>query len=188
LRLVANHAQPARRTDAQANHAALLSAAARLFAARGSDVTYEEIAHTAGVGRATLYRHFPSRDDLLGAILDGIQDELEQLAGELPTGSRRFFPLFRACVDRQQNTVPFIDFVRRSTPPATLERMRTRFEELFRVPLRDAQAAGLVRPDIAASDIRLVLLMLSSFAGPPSLQAERDRAVELAEATLRTTP
>jgi AcrR family transcriptional regulator len=175
------------RSDAHANHKALLSAATQLFGERGAEVTYEEIAQRAGVGRATLYRHFPHREDLLAAILDSVLDHLQEISDRLPVDETRLLALFHACVQLQEQTVPFIDVVSRSTPDATRRRIRDRFDNLFADPLRDAQAAGVVRGDLSPGDVRVVVMMLSALAdaGRPDDRA-RARAIELAEAMLRT--
>jgi AcrR family transcriptional regulator len=65
------------------NRALVLDAARRTFAARGADATLEEIAREAGVGIGTLYRHFPTRDDLVTAVFHDRVDELEARAAEL---------------------------------------------------------------------------------------------------------
>ena len=65
-----------RRADAVRNARAVLDAAGELFAERGPDVALDEIARRAGVGNATLYRHFPTREDLLAAVY---ADELTAL-------------------------------------------------------------------------------------------------------------
>ncbi|GHH86186.1 TetR family transcriptional regulator [Streptomyces sulfonofaciens] len=59
-----------RRADAVHNRSALLAAGERVFARSGVDVPMEEVAREAGVGRGTLYRHFPSREHLLGALME----------------------------------------------------------------------------------------------------------------------
>ena len=59
---------PPLRADARRNYDALLIAADELFATNGPDVALDEIARRAGVGNATLYRHFPDRRDLLVAV------------------------------------------------------------------------------------------------------------------------
>lgn len=69
-----------RRADAQRNRDALLAAAQRLFDERGPDVALDEIARTAGVANATLYRHFANRADLLAAVYAGEVDELDRLS------------------------------------------------------------------------------------------------------------
>jgi AcrR family transcriptional regulator len=65
-----------RRADAQRNYDLLLAAAAQVFAERGTDAPLDEIARRAGVGNATMYRHFPTRSDLLVAVY---ADEVAQL-------------------------------------------------------------------------------------------------------------
>lgn len=65
------------RSDALANRGKILESARQLFASEGTDVSMNEIARRAGVGAATLYRHFPQRDDLVAAIY---QEELDSLA------------------------------------------------------------------------------------------------------------
>jgi AcrR family transcriptional regulator len=65
-----------RRADAQRNYDLLLAAAARVFAERGADAPLDDVARRAGVGNATMYRHFPTRSDLLVAVY---ADEVAQL-------------------------------------------------------------------------------------------------------------
>ncbi|MFI7440714.1 TetR/AcrR family transcriptional regulator [Nonomuraea indica] len=77
------------RADAARNRARILEAAAALFAARPPhEVTMEEIAKAAGVGRGTLYRRYPDRASIAVALLDeherALQEEL--LRGEPPLG------------------------------------------------------------------------------------------------------
>lgn len=62
---------PPRRADARRNYRRLLAAAGDLFAELGPQAPLDEIAKRAGVGNATLYRHFPTRRDLLVAVCVG---------------------------------------------------------------------------------------------------------------------
>src|SRR5215210_4923332 len=55
------------RADAERNRERVLSAAREVFAEQGLDASTNEIARRAGVGVATLFRRFPTRDDLVGA-------------------------------------------------------------------------------------------------------------------------
>ena len=57
------------RADAERNRRRLLEAATQLFCERGLDVGVAEIAERAGVGRGTLFRNFPSKEDLIAAIV-----------------------------------------------------------------------------------------------------------------------
>ena len=58
------------RADPRRNYEALLVAAADAFTDVGSSASLEDIARRAGVGIGTLYRHFPTRDDLIAEVLD----------------------------------------------------------------------------------------------------------------------
>lgn len=69
------------RADAQRNIDALLAAAKEEFAAHGVDVSVRAIAARAGVGTATLYRHFPLRSDLIAAVF---RREVDDCAAEAP--------------------------------------------------------------------------------------------------------
>ena len=64
------------RVDASRNRARLVAAAREALAAAGNDVAFDVIAQRAGVGNATLYRHFPTRADLLVAVY---ADEVAEL-------------------------------------------------------------------------------------------------------------
>lgn len=66
------------RADARRNFDALLAAAAQAFADVGTHVALDEVARRAGVGNATLYRHFPTRRDLIVAVcVDEVQALVE---------------------------------------------------------------------------------------------------------------
>jgi AcrR family transcriptional regulator len=67
------------RADAQRNVEALLAAAEKEFATHGVDVNVRAIAARAGVGTATLYRHFPLRSDLITAV---VRREVDACAAE----------------------------------------------------------------------------------------------------------
>lgn len=71
------------RADARRNHDALLAAAKDVFALLGTDAPLDEVAQRAGVGRGTLYRHFPTRTHLFVAIMRERVDELDRRAREL---------------------------------------------------------------------------------------------------------
>jgi AcrR family transcriptional regulator len=64
------------RADARRNRDAVLRAAATVFAAEGITAPLDDIATAAGIGNATLYRNFPTRDDLLAAVMADSVDAL----------------------------------------------------------------------------------------------------------------
>lgn len=84
----------ARRSDATRNAARLVASARELFESEGTEVGLDRIARQAGVGNATLYRHFPTRADLLVAVYaDEVKDLCnhgEQLLGDPAAGAAMF--------------------------------------------------------------------------------------------------
>jgi AcrR family transcriptional regulator len=78
------------RADARRNYEALLTAARELFLEQGPDAPLDEVAKRAGVGAGTLYRHFPTRNDLIAAIyvtdIESMCDAAEKLAAERRPG------------------------------------------------------------------------------------------------------
>jgi len=80
---------PPERADAARNRARILQAAARLFSEKdGRELTMEQIAHAAGVGKATLYRRYPDVPSIAVALLDEHERDLQEqlLRGDPPLG------------------------------------------------------------------------------------------------------
>jgi len=93
------------RSDALRNRRALLDAAAEVLCERGLDVPVTEIAQRAGVGRATLFRNFPSKQDLIAAIVvvrmqDAVRAGRELLLG--PDQGEAVFGFIAEIFGRQQ--------------------------------------------------------------------------------------
>ncbi len=95
------------RADAARNRARVLEAAARLFSERdGRELTMEQIAHAAGVGKATLYRRYPDVASIAVALLDEHERDLQEqlLRGDPPLGpgapaEERLAAFYRAMVE-----------------------------------------------------------------------------------------
>ena len=104
------------RADAERNRRRLLDAAAELFGERGLDVGVAEIAQRAGVGRATLFRNFPTKEDLIAAI---VVDAMSDAAGlghallEAPAAGQALFTFLEAAAPRIG-----LDLVARGTLPS----------------------------------------------------------------------
>lgn len=74
--------QPAERADARANRRRLIAAAHELFRERGLDTEMKEIADRAGLGVGTIYRNFPTKDDLVAAIISEAIAEMQRSIDE----------------------------------------------------------------------------------------------------------
>lgn len=70
------------RADALKNHEKIVEAAAQVFTERGLNAPIDEIATRAGVGAGTLYRHFPTRDDLIDAVVKSWMSQIDAAADE----------------------------------------------------------------------------------------------------------
>jgi AcrR family transcriptional regulator len=149
------------RADAQRNRARLLGAARDAFTERGSEASLEDIARRAEVGVGTLYRHFPTRQDLVEAVYVEEVEALCRSAGE-SAGASSWDALVQ-WFDR------FVDYV--ATKRALIDEMvatigmeapvfRTCHDAIFTAGeplLARATADGAVRPDVEFLDvIRLV--------------------------------
>lgn len=95
----------ARRSDARRNEQALLVAAARVFASSGMDAPVRLVASEAGVGVGTIYRHFPSRADLIAAVYRHQVDACVDLGETLLQDGSSPFAALRDWIDA------FIDFL-----------------------------------------------------------------------------
>jgi AcrR family transcriptional regulator len=73
---------PVLRADARRNRAAVLAAAKKLFADQGLDAQMPDVAKAAKVGVGTVYRHFPTKDDLIAALADERFERLAEKARE----------------------------------------------------------------------------------------------------------
>ncbi|HZU75165.1 MAG TPA: helix-turn-helix domain-containing protein, partial [Dehalococcoidia bacterium] len=71
--------QHGERADARLNRERLLTAAAGEFAAHGLNAEIKEIAERAGLSVGAVYRHFPSKDDLVAAVLDQVLGEFDRV-------------------------------------------------------------------------------------------------------------
>jgi AcrR family transcriptional regulator len=150
---------PARplRADAERNRRKLMAAARRVFAERGLDAGVDEIAREAGVGMGTLYRRFPTKDQLVEAV---IEDHFGAIAEELAVAAAHEDPwtAFEACATtlacRIAEDRGFFQVVSESV--ARLPRAQAQRSQVLAVlapVVRRAQDAGAVRADVAVEDV-----------------------------------
>jgi AcrR family transcriptional regulator len=158
---------PARR-DARRNRERLLECARRAFADHGAQAALDGIAREAGLVVGTLYRHFPTRLDLLCAVLE---PKLRHVIGELEAALALEDPwealrgLLEALCSAQAGDRAFADFLARRFPGD--ERTATVHGEICALAQRvlgRAQAAGVVRPDVTGADLFLLLWASSTVA------------------------
>ncbi|HEY2478593.1 MAG TPA: TetR family transcriptional regulator [Solirubrobacterales bacterium] len=169
--MAAVETSPALRADAARNRERIVAAAMEVFAERGLEASTAEIAARAGVGEATLFRRFPTKDDLITAII-GVQfEEAAALAGsclkeEDPwRGLERFLyeMAARASVDHGVSDAA----KERCMASPTLAAERRRIIDLTSQLVRRAQKAGVVRDDIAGQDLMFLMSAVASLGDLP---------------------
>jgi AcrR family transcriptional regulator len=153
---------------------AILEAAATVLAERGEQTSMADVAAAAGMARATVYRYFPNREALLGALgRVAVEEAGERLqAGRLEevAVADAFERAVRALVAVGDS---FVVVSRESARPDAAE-----FEQLVAAPLRGlierAQSSGEVRNDLPASWLMesLMGIVVSGLRTRPSLGAE----------------
>ena len=166
-----DRAQP-RRADARRNQEALLAAAATVFVTSGVEAPIREIAAEAGVGTATIYRHFPTRADLIVAVYRHQVEACAEAGPALLASADSPYAALAAWIDR------FVDFlVTKHGLAAAMQSDDAGFAALHAyfldrlVPvcgdlLTAAAAAGEIRPDVEPLELMRAVGSLCVGAGP----------------------
>jgi AcrR family transcriptional regulator len=169
--MAAGESATALRADAARNRERIVAAAMEVFAERGLEASTAEIAARAGVGEATLFRRFPTKDDLVTAII-GVQfQESATLAQSCLDdddpwrGVERFLygMAERAAVDHGIAGQAKEKCV--ASPALAGERRRV--IDLTSQLVRRAQKAGALRDDIAGQDLMFLMSAVASLAELP---------------------
>ncbi|MFF5799944.1 TetR/AcrR family transcriptional regulator [Streptomyces albogriseolus] len=171
-------APPRLRRDARRNRERLVEAAHAVFAEQGLEAPLDVIARRAGVGNATLYRHFPTRAALVDAVFR------DQLTGTMEAGERA-----RRAPDAWAGLAGYLDavFVTLAADRGTNDLMTTRLpdvetlgavhahnRETVDVLLERARAQGSVRADVTTEDLLFALAALGRAVPPLAVAAGPD--------------
>jgi len=154
------------RADAQRNRDAILIAAREVFEADGVFASLDAIALRAGVGNATLYRNFPTRDDLLAAVIKGFfiraLTEADELSRTLPPGGALVEWLVRVSWGmRIWHDLPACLATAHHDDASPLRSANAPLVERVGVLLDTAKAAGEVAGEITADEVFELVLALS---------------------------
>lgn len=179
------------RADARRNREIVLSTAMRVFAEEGMDVSLGRIARRAGVGAGTVYRHFPSKEILIEAVLAEHVDGLVAAAGrwaERAAPGDALFGFLLDVVERSAGRRHVCDAIAgdRGWPRALLAGASRRFAEARDRLLRNAQRAGAVRPDVRPDDLAALIVGAAAVRAAHPDPARADRMVRILLDVLRT--
>lgn len=172
------------RADARRNREKILSAAVRVFAEQGLDAHLEHIAKEAGVGSGTLYRNFPTREDLIEAAY---RNELARLCDAAPDLLATMSP--REALRAWMGS--FIDYATAKFGMADALRAvvasgvnpYARSHEMIQAALASlmdaAATAGAIRPDVSATDMFAGLTGVALTSAKPEQRDQAERLLDL---------
>lgn len=178
------------RADAARNRARVLDSAHAVFAEHGLGASTEQIARHAGVGVGTVFRHFPTKETLLAAVLaarlDALADEAESLVahGDPADG---LDTLMRSAVAASALKTAFADALERAGVDVSdaAAPARARLTAAVGTLLDRAQRAGTVRPDVELEQIFALLVAASRAVAYLDDEALRTRTLNLILSGLR---
>jgi AcrR family transcriptional regulator len=177
------------RADARRNRERVLAAAEEVFGERGEAASTEEVARRAGVGIGTVFRHFPTKEELYEAI---VVRRLTRLADSAPTDTTdpraAFEEFFASVIEEAAAKKAFAERMAvlsldvKSKASAVGERVKDQLRELF----ERAQRAGTIRADVEFAEVMVLLAGASLAAERTESPALRRKARTILLDGLRT--
>ncbi|WP_020667301.1 TetR/AcrR family transcriptional regulator [Amycolatopsis nigrescens] len=157
------------RADAERNRAKVLEAARVLFAERGDEVQLPEVARAAGVGVGTVYRHFPTRQDLVEATAEHRFEQILDYAWTVcrdsvgrGDGVERYLRYVGKVLDDDRGLSASIEAIRGAPGSAPKGRSREQLEEAVGVLIEQGRTAGTLRDDLTVSDVYMLVGCVST--------------------------
>jgi AcrR family transcriptional regulator len=172
------------RADAQRNRERILDAAKREFTRSGAEASLEEIAKKARVGPGTLYRHFPTREDLLVAVYRSGMEKLaaaeRTFADTLPPveALRAWLLLFVDGVETKHIIAPVLNTLV-GDPKKVFETSYTQIHDAIRALVKRAIQSGDIRKDLDPVDLLRALVGVANVATSPDWQQSARRLVDI---------
>ncbi len=172
------------RADAERNRERILAAAKDVFTRDGAAASLDEIARLSGVGNATLYRHFPTRDDLIGAVYRNEVEKLaaaeQRFAATMPPidALRAWMLLFIAHVDSKMLILPAMDSVAGGSM-RLLEGSRSLIHSAFLTSVQRAIDSGDLRPETKPEDFLRALIGVFHTTSLPGWEPSARRLVDI---------
>ncbi len=161
----ATDGKPKLRADARRNREAVMAAARERFSKCGLDCQMEDIARTAGVGVGTVYRHFPTKGDLIAALVTDrfrrLAERAEQaLAEEDPW--QAFCDLMRHSAELQVRDRALSEFLSSQPQLGQYEAVESGLADLTAELIAKAQRAGGMRKDAVIEDVPTLICGLGA--------------------------
>ena len=180
------------RADAEKNRSQILAVARDVVAEHGVDASMRDIARRAGVGLATLLRHFPTREALFEALLCTHLDALTQRAAELErstSADEALLSWFRKLVEFTQSSRGVVAMMAaaHTNPDSALYASCAAVHSAGARLLLRAQDEGTVRADMNGDDLFALITALGWAADQPSFAPRADHLVHLITSAILTS-
>jgi AcrR family transcriptional regulator len=187
--------QPAQRkprADAQRNRERILEVAKLAFTRRGANTSLDDIASEAGVGPGTLYRHFPTREELLQAVY---RSEMEKLAAAEQKFAHTMAPLealrawlllFIDAIETKQIIAPALSSLI-GDPKKVFAASYAQMQDAIHALVKRAIRSGDLRKDIDPMDLLRALVGVAYIPSHPDWQQSAKRLVDILIAGSRPT-
>jgi AcrR family transcriptional regulator len=172
------------RVDAQRNRERILEVAKEAFTRSGADTSLDDIAKQAGVGPGTLYRHFPTREELLVAVYRTEMEKLaaaeQKFAATMPPieALRAWLLLFVDAVAAKQIIAPALNTLV-GDPKQVFEASHAQIWEVVRALVKRAIKSGDIRRDLDPVDLLRALIGVANVASSPDWQQSARRLVDI---------
>src|SRR5271154_1025428 len=177
-------AQRKPRADAQRNRERILEAAKHAFTQSGANASLDDIASEAGVGPGTLYRHFPTREELLQAVY---RSEMEKLAAAerkfaqtMPPleALRAWLLLFVDAIEAKQIIAPALNTLI-GDPKKVFAASYAQMQEAIHALVKRAIKSGDIRRDLDPIDLLRALVGVAYVPSHPDWQQSAKRLVDI---------
>jgi AcrR family transcriptional regulator len=172
------------RADAQRNRERILQVAKEAFTRSGANTSLDDIAKEARVGPGTLYRHFPTREELLQAVY---RSEMEKLAAaerkfaqSMPPieALRAWLLLFVDAIETKHLIAPVLNALI-GDPKKVFAASHAQTHEALRALVKRAIKSGDIRRDLDPVDLLRALIGVSNVATGPDWQQSARRLVDI---------
>src|ERR1700756_388097 len=172
------------RADAQRNRERILDVAKEAFTRSGADTSLDDIAKEAGVGPGTLYRHFPTREELLEEVY---RSEVEKLAA----AERKFTAEMPPLEALRAWMLLFVDYIatKKIIAPAlntlvgghakVIEASYAQIQGAMRALVKRGIQSGEIRKDLDAIDLLKALIGVAYVPASPDWQQSARRLVDI---------
>ncbi|QHN03054.1 TetR/AcrR family transcriptional regulator [Granulicella sp. WH15] len=172
------------RADAQRNRERILRVAKQVFTRRGAEASMDEIAKLTKIGPGTLYRHFPTRDELLAAVyiseVEKLAEAQRKFSAELTPieALRAWILVFIDYIDAKRIIAPALSAM--ACGPAHVYQQTTRvMEEAASALASRAVASGDLRPDVDPMDMLRAIYGISSAGSTDDWPVKARRFVDI---------